>query len=102
MIAITPITLGLPAKTATHLFVRPILYSTRETKCDTFYEVIARETFTSTDAEGNQTTTYSNTILATGNCPIPEDVYGVWGVDDTVIEDTVLGYLGLTRLVIEA
>jgi Ni,Fe-hydrogenase III small subunit len=84
MIQIKPIALGLPSKQANFLLVRPIMKSTQETSCTTYYEVVAKE---------NE----SSYVVAMGNCPISEEQYAEWGSDNTYIEDIVLDYLGLER-----
>lgn len=81
MIQIKPIQLGLPKKEATQLLVRPLINSTTDTSCNTYYEVCTE------DGE----------VLTNGNYPINQEEYSKWGVDDTHIENIVLEYLGLTR-----
>jgi hypothetical protein len=80
-IEIQPITLGLPAKTATRIMVRPVILSTKDLDCYTYYEV----------------STEVGEILVTGECPITEEQYANWGSDNTYIEDIVIAYLGLGR-----
>jgi hypothetical protein len=81
MIKIKPITLGLPPKQANQLFVRPIINSTSDVSCNTYYEVSTEEGET----------------LANGNCPISEEQYALWADDNTYIEDIVIAFLGLQR-----
>ena len=99
MIKIKPISLGLPTKQANMLFVRPIINSTSDTSCNTYYEVIAVETkSTPNSIEGEpDTTSTSSTVMATGNCPINEEQYTAWADDNSYIEDIVIAYLGLER-----
>jgi hypothetical protein len=80
-IEINPISLGLPAEVATRLMVRAIILSTRDTSCYTYYEV--------SNEQGK--------VLAKGECPITEEQYANWGVDNTYIEDIVILNLGLER-----
>ena len=62
MIQIKPIKLGLPPKEATQLLVRPLINSTTDTECNTYYEVL----------------TENNEVLANGNLPINEEQYEEW------------------------
>jgi hypothetical protein len=82
MIQIKPIQLGLPKKEATQLLVRPIINSTTDTSCNTYYEVL----------------TENNEVLANGNLPISEEQYEEWADDNSYIEDIVLNELELERL----
>lgn len=81
MITIKPIMLGLPPKEANQILVRPIINSTSDVSCNTYYEVIA---------EG--------TVVASGNCPISEEQYALWADDNTYIENIVIAFLGLERV----
>lgn len=93
MIKIKPITLGLPAKQANRLFVRPIINSTQDKSCSTYYEVIAEEQSTAVD--GIISTT--STVLATGNIAISEEQYAGWGASNDYLDNIVLKALGLVR-----
>lgn len=99
-IEIKPITLGLPAKIANRLMVRPIIGSTKDLSCNTYYEVIAEETTSTANlTEGEpDTVTTTSTVMATGNCPINEEQYEAWADDNSFIEDIVIAYLGLERV----
>jgi hypothetical protein len=81
MILIKPIKLGLPAKTATQFWMRPIFQDTQATTCQLYYEVQAET--------GEQ--------LANGNIELTEDQYAEWGDDNAFIEDIALTNLGLER-----
>lgn len=82
MIQIQPITLGLPSQEAIQIMVRPIIGSTTDTSCSTYYEVLSE----------------NNVILASGNILISEEDYALWSDDNTFIEDIVLNQLKLKRL----
>lgn len=99
MINIKPISLGLPTKQANRLFVRPIINSTTDTSCNTYYEVVAEETIVvPSQIPGEPDTTGTTSIvLTTGNVPITEEQYTAWAADNTYLEDIVLTYLGLER-----
>lgn len=81
MIQIKPIKLGLPPKEATQLLVRPLINSTTDTECNTYYEVL----------------TENNEVLANGNLPINEEQYAQWADDNAHVENIVLEFLALTR-----
>jgi hypothetical protein len=99
MINIKPILVGLPAKIANKLLVRPIINSTTDTSCNTYYEVISEEIVINPSLiEGEfDTTNTIFTIVATGNVPINDDQYTEWAADNAYIEDIVLIYLGIER-----
>lgn len=44
MIEIKPVQIGLPPQEATHILVRPIIWSTTDLSCNTYYEVIGQKT----------------------------------------------------------
>jgi hypothetical protein len=97
MINIKEFKLGLPAKTANRLMVRPIINSTSDITCNTYYEVISEEiTITQNEAEKDVRNSVT-TVLATGNCPITEEEYALWDSDNTVLENIVIKKLGLER-----
>jgi hypothetical protein len=81
MIQIKTIKLGLPKKEATQLLVRPLINSTTDTSCSTYYEVCTE------DGE----------VLASGNLPINEEQYSKWADDNAFVENIILAHLGLTR-----
>jgi len=99
MINIKPISLGLPSKQGNRLLVRPIINSTTDTSCNTYYEVIAEETISipSLVDGGPDTKSIALTILATGNVPINNLQYTGWAEDNKYIEDIVIAFLGLER-----
>lgn len=82
MIEIKPIELGLPRKTGVKILIRPIIASTTDTSCNTYFEV--------QDENGQ--------ILTNGNVPITEEQYAGWGEDNAYLENIVLNELGLERL----
>lgn len=82
MIQIQPITLGLPPQEAVQIMIRPLINSTTDSSCSTYYEVLSE----------------NNVILANGNIPISEEDYALWSDDNTFIEDIVLNQLTLVRL----
>jgi hypothetical protein len=81
MIQIKSIKLGLPPKEATSILIRPLINSTQDLSCNTYYELIS-------DA---------GELLAVGNYAINEMEYKAWADDNAHIENIVLKYLGLTR-----
>lgn len=81
MIQIKPIKIGLPPKEATQLLVRPLINSTQDTECNTYYEVC----------------TESGEVLTNGNYPINQKQYAEWAEDNEHVENIVLEFLGLTR-----
>ena len=98
-IKIKPITLGLPSKTANRIMIRPIIGSTKDLSCNTYYEVISQESAsTPSSVEGeSDIVRITSTVIATGICPINEQQYATWADDNTYIEDIVIAYLGLER-----
>ena len=81
MIQIKPIQLGLPKKEATQLLVRPIINSTQDKDCNTYYEVLTEQF----------------EVLANGNYPINEEQYAQWAEDNAHVENIILDHLKLTR-----
>ena len=90
MIKIKSISIGLPAQEATHIAIRPIINSTTDLDCNTYYSL-----FSSTkDEEGIY---IIGTMLAEGNYFIDEEEYKEWGLQNSFIENIVLLALGLER-----
>jgi hypothetical protein len=81
MIKIKPIQLGLPAEEGVKIWIRPIINSTTDTSCNSYYEVLSVE----------------NRNLACGSIFINEENYALWADDNTFIEEIVLNELGLVR-----
>jgi hypothetical protein len=81
MINIKPIECGFPKENATQILIRPIINSTTDTTCNTYWELL--------NTEGKQ--------LANGNEPINEDEYALWGGDNSDLENIVLKKLNLER-----
>ena len=81
MITIEPILLGLPTKEGVKILIRPIINSTTDLSCNTYYEIFSEQ----------------GASLANGNVPISEEDYAKWSDDNTFIEDVVLKHLGLRR-----
>jgi len=81
MIKIQPIKLGLPLQEGIKIMIRPLIGSTTDITCQTYYEVLSSE----------------NKNLASGNIFINEENYAAWGADNTFIEELVLKELGLIR-----
>jgi hypothetical protein len=98
-IGIKPISLGLPAKTANRIMIRPIISSTQALDCNTYYEVVSRiVTIAPNSQEGGEPIeTVSREVLASGNFAITEEQYLSWGADNSFIEDIVIAALGLER-----
>jgi hypothetical protein len=82
MIQIKPISVGFPNITpATQILIRPIINSTTDTSCNTYWELF--------NSDGKQ--------LANGNEPINEEEYALWGGDNSDLENIVLKKLNLER-----
>ena len=81
MIQINPTLLGLPKKEGIQILIRPIINSTTDKSCNTYYEVQSEK----------------GEVLASGNVPISENDYTAWAEDNAFLEDVVLKALGLTR-----
>lgn len=81
MIQINPTLLGLPKKEGIQILIRPIINSTTDKSCNTYYEVQSEK----------------GEVLASGNVPISEADYTAWAEDNAFLEDVVLKALGLTR-----
>jgi hypothetical protein len=69
MIPIKPIKLGLPPKEATSILIRPLINSTQDLSCSTYYEL-------SSDI---------GELLAFGNYAINETNYKAWADDNAHI-----------------
>lgn len=111
MIEIKPIKVWRPVVDANYLRVRPIIGSTTDKSCNTYYEIGMKtansrvKDVVTKDEEGNDIITpttiidwYINVVLQTGNHQITEEEYAERWLDNTYIEDIVLDYLGLERL----
>ena len=81
MIKINSILLGLPTKEGVQIMIRPIINSTTDKSCNTYYEVQSEK----------------GEVLASGNVQISETDYATWAEDNAFLEDVVLKQLGLTR-----
>lgn len=97
MIQIKPVQLGLPKKEGTLIFIRPIIDSTQAKSCSTFYEIFAQTKIINTNVDGETTESIQKESLLSGNCPISEEQYALWGTDNTYIDDIVMAFLGLER-----
>jgi hypothetical protein len=97
MIKIKEITLGLPARQADCIMIRPIINNTQSLDCNTYYEVLSKLVTVTNEEGGVDTNSIATEILAAGNVPISEEEYLAWGADNTFIEDIVLTKLGLQR-----
>jgi len=82
MIKIKPTLAGFPQKECVNLFIRPIIGSTTDLSCTTYWEL----------------STESNEVLASGNCPISEQEYLLWDDTNESLENIVLTKLNLERL----
>lgn len=82
MIQIEPILLGLPSKEATNIMIRPLINSTTDTTCNTYYEVRSD----------------LNEVLASGNISLSEEEYEAWGADNSYLDNLIISKLGLTKL----
>jgi len=65
----------------TIFFLRPIINSTTDLSCNTYWEL-------RTEKE----------IIASGNCPISKEEYALWDATNESLEDIVLNKLNLNRL----
>lgn len=81
MIKIKPTMAGFPQVECTELLIRPIINSTTDKSCNTYWEL-------RTNKE----------IIATGNCPISEEEYLLWDATNESLEDIVLNKLKLERI----
>lgn len=81
MIQIQPIEIGLQKETASQILIRPIINSTTDTSCTTYWELC--------DKDGK--------VLDSGNTPINEEEYAQWGESNSDLEDIILGKLKLSR-----
>lgn len=81
MIQIEPVLLGLPTKEGVKILIRPIINSTTDLSCNTYYEIYSEQ----------------GASLANGNVPISEEDYALWSDDNAFIENIVIRNLGLTR-----
>ena len=86
MITIKPIKIGLPSQNATHILIRPIIESTTDLCCNTYYEVVGQTLIEDTE-------THETKILQTGNYRLTEEQYSARGDDNSYIENIVLDYL---------
>lgn len=81
MIQIKPIVAGFPAENATQLKIRPLIDSTTDLTCNTYWELFNSE----------------NKVLAEGNTPITEEEYLLWDATNESLENIVLDKLNLER-----
>ena len=81
MIKIKTILVGLPAKEADGITIRPIIDSTTALQCNTYYEIL-----------------FESKMLLNGNFAITPEQYAAWGKDNSFIENIVIKGLGLERL----
>lgn len=82
MIQIQPTPAGFPSENATQLKIKPLIESTTDASCNTYWELC--------NSEGK--------ILATGNTPITEEEYILWDATNESLENIVLTKLNLGRL----
>ena len=81
MIKIQPTQAGFPQQEATEVLIRPIINSTTDLSCNTYWELRAE----------------SGEVLANGNAPISEEEYLLWDSTNESLENIVLGKLNLNR-----
>lgn len=81
MVTIKTIACGFPVDNATKILIRPIINSTTDTSCNTYYQL--------QNEEGK--------LLAEGNMPITEEEYLLWDQNNSSLEDIVLAKLNLER-----
>jgi hypothetical protein len=94
MIQISKIPVGFPAEEANGLRVRILSFQTNSNNCSTYYELCKESKY----IDENDIEIISVKILATGNYTLTETQYDNWGSDNSMVEDNVLNYLGLSRL----
>lgn len=82
MIQIQPTPAGFPSENATQIMIRPIINSTTDTSCNTYWELCSA----------------GNKMLANGNMFITEEEYVLWDENNSSLENIVLEKLGLERL----
>lgn len=82
MIQIKPTLAGFPSENATKIMIRPIINSTTDISCNTYWELFSE----------------NNKVLANGNLPITEEEYLLWDENNSSLEDIVLNKLNLERL----
>jgi len=81
MIKIQSTMAGFPQVECTELLIRPIINSTTDKSCNTYWEL-------RTDKQ----------IIASGNCQISEEEYALWDATNESLENIVLNKLKLNRL----
>jgi hypothetical protein len=82
MIQIKQVSVGYPIDEATQIIIRPIINSTTDLSCNTYWELL--------NANGKQ--------LANGNTLITEEEYVLWDDSNESLENIVLNKLNLERL----
>lgn len=82
MIQIKTVNAGFPSEEATQLLIRPLINSTTDTSCNTYWELLNSD----------------NKVLADGNLPITEEEYILWDATNESLENIVLNKLNLERL----
>jgi hypothetical protein len=83
MILIQPVKIGLPPKTANHIIVKIEAFYTNAKTASAFYSIQNKEF----------------EELLSGTYEMTEEEYDGWEGDNTYVEDIVLKYLGLERIV---
>lgn len=82
MIQITPISTGIPVKTATQILIRTF-FETDALTAQIYYSI--------SDENGEK--------ITDGNIELTEQQFTDWGADNTFVENIVLDKLCLTRLI---
>jgi len=80
MIQLKPTLAGFPSEEATQILIRPIINSTTDGCCNTYWELC--------NSDGKQ--------LTNGNTPITKEEYSLWN-EDVILENIVLAKLNLVR-----
>ena len=98
------ITLGIPQRVCSHLTIRPIIDDIDATSCNTYIQVfdkVVTNIPAVLDEQGNITTPASQQVEKIvcweGNVPITEAQYALCWNNKTLMEDYVIGKLGLER-----
>jgi len=82
MIKIQPKLAGYPQELATQILIRPIINSTTDKTCSSYFQLFSES--------GKQ--------LADGNLDLSEEEYDQWGADNSDFDNIILGKLNLERL----
>lgn len=94
MIKIQPIQINYPPVEVNAIKIRVLPFQTTDTSCGTYYELISQ-----TEVTVNDEIVVNSKTVADGNYQLTDDEFTNWGADNSFIEDVVLNFLNLERLV---